>query len=77
MVIFVGLVTVKQGLAGDPEHGDVEISVVSTTTWVAAKLASGALFASNPVPFTVTTFAPPVAPVLGETPVTVGTGAKT
>src|ERR1017187_1482708 len=76
-VILVTLLMVKQGLVGVPGHGTMLTSVAPTKTSVAAKLALDTpLFDSKPVPVTtIGPLWPPVGPVGGETPVTVGTGA--
>ena len=74
-MICVALVTSKHGLLGDPEHGVAVISVASTVTSVALKLAPGPKLDLNPVPVSVTVLPPPVGPVPGKTFVTEGTGA--
>src|SRR4029077_11301431 len=53
-VICVALVTLKQGLFGEPEHGVVVISVASTVTSVVLKFAPGPKLDANPVPVSMT-----------------------
>ena len=68
-LIAVGLVTVKQGAVGVVGHG-VVLMLVPTFTLVALNPVP-----LKPVPLTVMVLAPDAGPAIGDTPVTVGTGA--